>query len=54
MQRFQAEVTKNQGRRFELLQQRVEAENRINFLVGRFPSASRGTPRSSWTRSRRR
>ncbi|MCA9718018.1 MAG: TolC family protein [Myxococcales bacterium] len=37
VQRFQAEVTKNQGRRFELLQQRVEAENRINFLVGRFP-----------------
>jgi NodT family efflux transporter outer membrane factor (OMF) lipoprotein len=37
VQRFRAEVLKNQGRRAELEQERVMAENRINFLVGRFP-----------------
>lgn len=37
VQRFQAEVLKNQGRRFSLEQQRIIVENRINFLVGRFP-----------------
>jgi NodT family efflux transporter outer membrane factor (OMF) lipoprotein len=37
VQRFEAEVLKNQSRRFGLEQQRIEAENRINFLVGRFP-----------------
>lgn len=37
VQRFEAEVTKTRSRRFELEQQRVQAENRINFLVGRFP-----------------
>ncbi|PCC68549.1 efflux transporter, outer membrane factor (OMF) lipoprotein, NodT family [Nannocystis exedens] len=37
VQRFQAEVLKNQGRRFALEQQRIIIENRINFLVGRFP-----------------
>lgn len=37
VQRFQAEVQKNQGRRFTLDQQRIVVENRINFLVGRFP-----------------
>jgi len=37
VQRFQAEVLKNQGRRFALEQQRIIVENRINFLVGRFP-----------------
>jgi len=37
VQRFQAEVVKNQGRRFDLEQQRIVVENRINFLVGRFP-----------------
>jgi multidrug efflux system outer membrane protein len=35
--RFEAEVLKNQSRQFEIQQQIVEAENRINFLVGRFP-----------------
>jgi NodT family efflux transporter outer membrane factor (OMF) lipoprotein len=35
--RFEAEVLKNQSRQFELEQQRIEAENRINFLLGRFP-----------------
>lgn len=37
VQRFEAEVLKNQSRQFALEQQRVEAENRINFLLGRFP-----------------
>ncbi|MCB9701219.1 MAG: TolC family protein [Myxococcales bacterium] len=37
VQRFQAEVLKNQGRVFDLDQQRIIVENRINFLVGRFP-----------------
>jgi multidrug efflux system outer membrane protein len=37
VQRFQAEVLKNQGRKYGLEQQRIIVENRINFLVGRFP-----------------
>jgi multidrug efflux system outer membrane protein len=37
VQRFEAEVLKNQSRQYELEQQRIEVENRINFLVGRFP-----------------
>lgn len=37
VQRFEAEVLKNQALRYDLDQQRIEAENRINFLVGRFP-----------------
>ncbi len=37
VQRFRAEVLKNQGRRFAFEQERIVAENRINFLVGRFP-----------------
>jgi NodT family efflux transporter outer membrane factor (OMF) lipoprotein len=37
VQRFQAEVRKNQSERFILEQEIVETENRINFLVGRFP-----------------
>lgn len=37
VQRFEAEVLKNKSSRFELEQEKVEAENRINFLVGRFP-----------------
>lgn len=37
VQRFQAEVLKNQGRRYTLEQAQIVAENRINFLVGRFP-----------------
>lgn len=37
VQRFQAEVLKNQGRRFSLEQQRILVESRLNFLVGRFP-----------------
>ncbi|MCA9698498.1 MAG: efflux transporter outer membrane subunit [Myxococcales bacterium] len=37
VQRFEAEVLKNQGLRFDLEQRRIEAENRINFLCGRYP-----------------
>jgi outer membrane protein, multidrug efflux system len=39
VQRFEAEVLKNQSRRWELEQERTEAENRINFLLGRFPQS---------------
>lgn len=45
VQRFQAEVLKNQGRRFALEQQRILAESRINFLVGRFPRPVARDPR---------
>ncbi|MGE0393417.1 MAG: TolC family protein [Vicinamibacterales bacterium] len=41
VQRFVAEVQKNQSRQFALLQKRVEAENRINVLLGRYPQAVR-------------
>ena len=37
VQRFEAEVLKNQSRRFDLQQRIIETENRINFLVGRYP-----------------
>lgn len=37
VRRFEAEVLKNQSRQYYIEQQIVEAENRINFLVGRFP-----------------
>lgn len=37
VQRFEAEVLKNQSKRFRIEQQIIETENRINFLVGRFP-----------------
>lgn len=37
VQRFEAEVLKNKSRLYDLQQERVQAENRINFLVGRFP-----------------
>jgi len=37
VKRFEAEVLKNQGRIYTIQQQIVETENRINFLVGRFP-----------------
>lgn len=38
VQRFEAEVLKNKSRRYELEQERVQLENRINFLVGRYPT----------------
>ena len=37
VKRFEAEVYKNQSRQFVIQQQIVEAENRVNFLVGRLP-----------------
>lgn len=37
VRKFEAEVLKNQSRQFYIAQRVVETENRINFLVGRFP-----------------
>ena len=37
VKRFEAEVAKNKSMIYEILQQITEEENRINFLVGRFP-----------------
>ena len=37
VRRFEAEVLKNQSRQFDILQEITMAENRINFLTGRFP-----------------
>ncbi len=37
VQRFQAEVQKNQSQKLIIKQNIIEAENRINFLCGRFP-----------------
>lgn len=37
VKRFEAEVLKNQSRQYYLKQDIVEMENRINFLVGRYP-----------------
>ena len=41
VQRFEAEVLKNRSRLYDVEQERVQAENRINFLVGRFPQPVR-------------
>lgn len=41
VQRFEAEVLKNEGRIYDLEQERVQTENRINFLVGRYPQSVR-------------
>lgn len=37
VRRFEAEVLKNQSLQFSIQQRIIETENRINFLVGRFP-----------------
>ena len=37
VRKFEAEVLKNQSRQYEIKQGITETENRINFLVGRFP-----------------
>ncbi len=37
VRRFEAEVLKNQSRQYYISQQIIETENKINFLVGRFP-----------------
>ena len=47
--RFEAEVLKNKSRQFEFEQQRIEAENRINFLLGRFPQSVARNPQSFQT-----
>jgi len=37
VQRFEAEVLKNNSRLYNLQQRKIQLENRINFLVGRYP-----------------
>ena len=37
VQKFQAEVLKSQSLEYDLIQQTRETENRINFLLGRYP-----------------
>lgn len=37
VRKFEAEVLKNQSQQYYIMQQITETENRINFLVGRFP-----------------
>jgi len=37
VRRFEAEVLKNKSRQFYVMQKITETENRINFLLGRFP-----------------
>lgn len=37
VQRFEAEVAKNQSEKLIVYQEMIETENRINFLLGRFP-----------------
>ena len=37
VQRFRAEVQKNQSQKLIVLQQIIEVENRINYLLGRYP-----------------
>ncbi len=37
VRRFEAEVLKNRSNQFDIQQRIVETENRINFLVGRYP-----------------
>lgn len=41
VERFEAEVLKNKSRLYDVEQQKVQAENRINFLVGRYPQPVR-------------
>ncbi len=41
VRRFEAEVLKNQSRLYYIKQDIVETENRINFLVGRYPQPYR-------------
>ncbi|ESS70618.1 toluene efflux pump outer membrane protein TtgI [Methyloglobulus morosus KoM1] len=43
VKRYEAEVSKNQSRRYEIKQQITVAENRINFLLGRTPQPIRRT-----------
>ena len=43
VKKFEAEVLKNQSRQYEILQMITVTENRINFLVGRFPQPVKRT-----------
>jgi len=44
VQRFEAEVLKNKSRLYGLEQEKVQLENRINFLVGRYPQTVSRNP----------
>lgn len=46
VQRFEAEVLKNQSRQYAISQQIFETENRINFLLGRFPQTIARSPQN--------
>lgn len=37
VKRFEAEVLKNQSRKYEIQQEIIQTENKLNFLVGRYP-----------------
>ena len=39
VRRFEAEVLKNQSRQYYIQQEIIETENKINFLVGRYPQS---------------
>ena len=42
--RFEAQLLNTKGLQYDILQRRVETENRINFLTGSFPKAIRRSP----------
>ncbi|RYF11923.1 MAG: TolC family protein, partial [Deltaproteobacteria bacterium] len=44
VQRFEAEVLKNKSRVYDVEQAKVQTENRINFLLGRYPQPVRRRP----------
>lgn len=44
VQRFQAEVRKNESQKLIIKQEIIEVENRINYLVGRYPEAVERMP----------
>lgn len=46
VRRFEAEIAKNQSRMYYILQQITVTENRINFLVGRFPQPVQRNPQA--------
>jgi len=46
VKKFEAEVLKNQSHQFYLMQQITETENKINFLVGRFPQTVQRDPQT--------
>jgi multidrug efflux system outer membrane protein len=44
VRKFEAEVLKNRSRQYDIQQQIIETENRINYLVGRFPQPVKRNP----------